>query len=63
MKKTKLKTWSCEACGYAQNFEPSLENMAFHFRGKNATADRCPGCGGELQVEKNKDKQFKKITK
>ena len=57
MKDLRIKTWSCP-CGYKQDFEPSDENNAIHFRGLPRGA--CPSCkvGELLAVEKEADCSF-----
>jgi len=46
MKELRLKTWSC-SCGYKQDFEPTDELNAVHFRGLPHGV--CPSCKvGEL---------------
>lgn len=47
----RIKTWSCEACGYKQDMEPTQENMNKHFnndiqfRVSDLKANECPSCG------------------
>lgn len=38
----KIKTWACPECGYKQDFEPTAENMATHFKGVEGY--ECPAC-------------------
>lgn len=50
MSEIKIRTWSCLACGYKQDFEPTKENQDIHFNndGKfavnNLKENECPAC-------------------
>lgn len=40
-----IPTWTCDNCGYAQDFEPTAENMAIHFPEAGIRTDgTCPAC-------------------
>lgn len=39
-----IKTYSCQVCGYAQDFEPTAENMVKHFPELRGMANECPAC-------------------
>lgn len=52
MQTFKIHTWSCE-CGYHQDFEPTAENNAKHFKGLPAGA--CPSCGLTDGLKKEAD--------
>lgn len=46
----KIKTWSCAICGYAQDFEPTQQNMNTHFNTNRSFSvhdifnNECPSC-------------------
>ena len=46
----KIRTWRCSKCDYAQDFEPTQENMDVHFnndrtfRISNLNENDCPSC-------------------
>ena len=58
MIKVYLPTWACGSCGYAQDFEPTKENMEHHFNKdkgfplSDVEANECPSCG--LKGERGK---------
>lgn len=53
----RIPTWTCDSCGYAQDFEPTQAIMDKHFAG--VRAGQCPSCGavGQLTPETNADKK------
>jgi len=64
-----IKTWSCSACGYKQDCEPTQENADLHFNADkhfpvvDLTEGECPNCanngvrGKILKKENNTDKK------
>src|SRR3990167_4470720 len=44
MIKFTIKTWRCPDCDYAQDFEPTEENMRIHFNGWGVRENECPAC-------------------
>lgn len=40
----KIKTWSCAQCSYRQDYEPTEENHAIHFKDYYLKDNCCPAC-------------------
>ncbi len=59
-----IKTWRCKECGYAQDFEPTAENLAIHFKGLGLEDDQCPACtlGQNPTHIKSNDSKMARVT-
>lgn len=59
-----IKTWSCKECNYRQDFEPTAENFAIHFKGGQIPAYECPACylGKNVEGIRKPGKKMKKET-
>ncbi|KKN59596.1 hypothetical protein LCGC14_0540590 [marine sediment metagenome] len=66
----KIRTWRCSKCDYAQDFEPTQENMNVHFNNdrtfkvSNLKENECPSCAlkggaGLLKKVTNNAKKIK----
>jgi len=65
----KIATYTCDVCGYAQDFEPTQENMDKHFNNNNnfngsgLEENDCPSCVlGKNKERKVKHNKLKKET-
>jgi len=66
-----IKTWRCEVCTYAQDFEPTQDNMTLHFnhdrkfKMNDMQKDECPRCamlgtrGSKMKKETDTAKKSK----
>ena len=53
----KIKTWTCPECNYKQDFEPTKENMAIHFKELGILDYECPACASG----QNRERKIKRV--